>query len=380
MADWIPLTVPCFRGNESAYLQECLDTNFVSSSGPAVEEFEKEFAEFVGAKFAVACNSGSAALHIALRVAGANAGLEVAVSSFTFIASVNAAAYCQSSPLLVDSEWETWNLDSNRLYDEVTRRAKAGKPLPAVIEPVHILGHPVDLEPLLDLRQKFGIPIVEDAAEALGATYNADALAGKGVGTIGDLGCFSFNGNKIITTGGGGMIVTGDKALARRARHLTVQAKSPGIEYVHDQVGYNYRMTNLAASLGRAQLELLPDFLVAKRKIADRYVEGLTGLPIEFPPLAPWANPSNWLFSVLLGEGCPPKEFVVDELRARGIESRPLWLPAHLQSPYLGANRLGGDVAEALHVRGISLPSSVGLDPADQERVIETLQEILGRP
>jgi dTDP-4-amino-4,6-dideoxygalactose transaminase len=369
----IPLAVPSLDGNAAGYVQQCLEDNLVSSVGPFVERFEREFAAAVGARHAVACASGTAALHVALRLAGAGPGTLVAVPAFTFIASANAVAYTGAQPWLVDSERATWNLDAERLHDEVCRRAAAGRPLPAAIEAVHVLGHPAQLEPLLDLRARFGIPLVEDAAEALGASYTAGALAGRQVGAVGDLGCFSFNGNKTITTGGGGMIVTDDADLARRARHLTTQAKLPGPAYVHDEVGYNYRLTNLAAALGVAQLERLPVFLAAKRAVAGRYRRACEGLPVTFAPHAPWAEPSSWLSCLLLDDPEP----VVGALAANGVQARRLWPPLWDQAPYRDAPRLGGGVADELSRRGLSLPSSVGLTEHDQARVVAALRAAL---
>jgi len=371
----IPLAVPSLGGNAARYVQQCLDDNLVSSVGPFVERFEREFAAAVGARHAVACASGTAALHVALRLTGAGPGDQVAVPAFTFIASANAVAYTGASPWLVDSEPRSWNLDADRLHAAVCARAARGDPLPAAVEVVHVLGVPADVEPLLDLRARFGIPLVEDAAEALGATWTAGATAGRQVGTVGDLGCFSFNGNKVLTTGGGGMIVTDDAELARRARHLTTQAKVPGPGYVHDEVGYNYRLTNLAAALGVAQLERLPDLLAAKRALADRYDAALGGLPVTLPPRPAGTWPSAWLYSVLL-DGAAPGE-VAAALAARGVTSRRVWPPLHRQAPYAGAPRLGGEVADDLHRRGLSLPSSADLSPADQDRVVAALAEVL---
>ncbi|MDQ3484550.1 MAG: DegT/DnrJ/EryC1/StrS family aminotransferase [Actinomycetota bacterium] len=365
--------MPHLGGNEHRYVTACLEENFVSSVGPFVDRFESEFAAAVGAPHAVACASGTAALHVGLRLCGARPGTTVAVSDFTFIASANAIAYTGARPLLVDSEAESWNLDGELLHAEVERRASRGEELPAAIEAVHVLGHPARLEPLLDLRERYGIPLVEDAAEALGATY-AD---GRSAGTVGDIGCFSFNGNKVITTGGGGMLVTADAHLAARAKHLTTQAKIPGRGYLHDEVAYNYRLTNVAAALGVAQLEQLPAFVRVKRSIAERYDAALTDLPVARPPRASWARPSLWLYSVLLEAGGPDREAVLDALQAGGIQARPLWPPLHRQAPYTRAERLGGGVADDLYTRGISLPSSVGLTAEDQERVIQALRDAL---
>lgn len=377
MTDAIPLCVPHLAGNEAAYLQECIRTNMVSSVGPFVERFEREFAAQVGAEHAVACASGTAALHVALLVAGVVPRDVVAVSTFTFVASANAIAYTGATPLLVDSERETWNVDGARLYDHVRRRAASGRALPRAIEVVHVLGQAADLEPILELRDRYGIVVIEDAAESLGARYRTGPAAGRHVGTVGDLGCFSFNGNKIMTTGGGGMIVTNDPHLARRARHLTTQARLPGIGYTHDEVGYNYRLTNVAAALGVAQLEQLPSFLSAKQAIARRYDQCLASQPVTLPPDPPWSERSAWLYSVLVDLDRSGTE-VARQLTHRGIESRPLWTPLHLQVPYAGAPRLGGEVAESLHRRGVSLPCSTGLTEQEQDRAVATLVEILG--
>ena len=367
----VPLAEPLLAGNEAAYVQEAIASSYVSSIGPFVERFERDFAAAVGAPHAVACTSGTAALHVALLLAGARPDALVAVSDFTFIASANAAAYTGARLLLVDSERASWNLDGELLHDEVVRRAKAGHELPAVIEAVHVLGHPARLEPLLELRERFGIALVEDAAEALGASW-----ADRGhVGTAGDLGAFSFNGNKLVTTGGGGMIVTADPQLAERARHLTTQAKTTEPGYWHDEVGFNYRLTNVAAALGVAQLERLDDLLAAKRRIAARYDEELAGLEIEPAPDAPWARRSSWLHSVLVPAG--RRDEVLAALAADGIGARPVWPPLHLQAPYRGVERLGGGVAEELFERGVSLPSSAGLTDADQDRAISVLRRVL---
>lgn len=377
MSARVPLAVPHLAGNERRYLEACLDDNFVSSVGPFVDRFECEFASAVGVPHAVACASGTAALHVALQLAGVGPGSVVAVSTFTFIASANAVTYTGAHPWLIDSERESWNLDGERLHAEVERRALAGERLPDAIEAVHVLGHPARLEPLLDLRERFGIPLVEDAAEALGASYRGGALAGQQAGAIGAFGCFSFNGNKVITTGGGGMLVTADAQLAARAKHLTTQAKLPQRGYLHDEVGFNYRLTNLAAALGVAQLEQLPAFLAAKRALARRYEAALADLPVDPPPHAAWAEPSHWLYSLLLRPGAPPRDAVLDALGAAGIEARPLWPPLHRQAPYMSAETLGGEVADDIYARGISLPSSVGLSAEEQERVIVAVRGVL---
>ncbi len=373
----IPLSEPNLCGNARRYLDECLETNFVSSVGPFVERFEREFANYVGARYAVACASGTAAIHVALRLVGVEAGDEVFVPSLTFIASANPILYEHATPVLVDSEEESWNFDPALIVEELDRRARAGKKQPRAVEAVHILGHPGRLEPLIDACERHGVALIEDAAEALGARWEGGRLDGKHVGTAARLGCFSFNGNKVITTGGGGMIVTDDEQLARRAKHLTTQARLPGAEYRHDEVGYNYRLTNLAAALGVAQLEQLPNFLQKKRAIADRYDAALaTRAGIATPPRARWAAPSHWLYSILLDAaayGADRRE-VLARLQKAGVQSRPIWSPLHTMPMYQNAPRLGsGAIAEKLHERGLSLPCSTTLTDAQQEKVISAI-------
>lgn len=372
----IPLSEPSLDGNETQYVRECLDSGYVSSVGPFVERFEKEFADTLGTGHAVACASGTAALHVALRLAGAAPGRLVAVSDFTFIASANAITYTGADVLLVDSEPTTWNMDTELLHDEVIRRARRGQRLPDVIEVVHVLGHPARMEPLLELRAEFGIPIVEDAAEALGASWIAGGSAGRSVGTVGDIGCFSFNGNKTITSGGGGMIVTADSELARRAKHLTTQAKIDGLHYHHDAVGYNYRLNNMSAAVGLAQLERLPSKVRAKRAIASKYDAGLFGQPVDVAPRSVWANPSFWLYSLLLHEQVPEPDELVTALAIRGIQCRRLWPPIHQQAPYRSAERLRGEVADRIYDSGVSLPSSPHLTEAHQAAVINDLKDL----
>lgn len=373
----IPLAEPTLDGNEARYLRECIASGYVSSVGPFVERFEREFAAAVGARHAVACSSGTGALHVALRLAGAEPGRLVAVSDFTFIASANAVSYTGADVLLVDSEQTTWNMNTEQLHDEVVRRARVGERIPDIVEVVHVLGHPAAMEPLLSLRDRFGIRVVEDAAESLGASWVSGDCAGRQVGTVGDLGCFSFNGNKIITTGGGGMIVTDHSELAARAKHLTTQAKLPGRDYVHDSIGYNYRLTNVAAAIGVAQVERLAEMVGAKRAIAARYVSWLHRLPVTVAPREAWANPTHWLYSVLLGSDALDSADAVSAMAAADIQVRRLWPPLHLQKPYSARDRLGGQVAEDIYGRGISLPSSAHLTTDQQRQVAASLSALL---
>ena len=375
--DRIPLAEPTIGGNASRYLQETLATNFVSSVGPFVERFETAFAEAVGARHAVACASGTAALHLAMRVLDLEPGDDVLVPTLTFVASANPVRYVGANPVLVDAEAETYNVDPELIVAELEARNRAGRPQPGAIEVVHLLGHPALIEPIVETADRFGVPIVEDASEALGAAYRTGRFAGRQVGTIGRLGCFSFNGNKLITTGGGGMVVTDDETLARRVRHLSTQARLPGRAYDHDDVGYNYRLSNLAAALGLAQLEQLPELLAARRSIAARYDEAIDGMSgVRRAPRAPWAEPSFWLYTAALDDRAGPaqRDGLLDDLQAAGIEARPIWTPLHRTRLYADAPRLGGAVAEAIAARGFNLPSSSSLLPERQARVVDHLR------
>jgi dTDP-4-amino-4,6-dideoxygalactose transaminase len=377
----IPLAIPSLEGNAAAYLQECLDTNFVSSVGPFVRRFESEFAVSVGSEHAIACSNGTAALHVALRVAGVVPGDEVFVSDFTFVATVNPIAYLGARPVLVDADAETWNMSPAIVIAELDRRARTGARMPRALLVAHILGIPADLAPIRDACRTHGVTVVEDAAEALGASYRGGPLGGHQVGTIGLLGCYSFNGNKIITSGGGGMITTNDAALARRAKHLTTQARLPGPDYLHDEVGYNYRLTNLSAALGVAQLERLAAFVATKRAIARRYDDAFGSIPgIILPPRLEWANPTYWLYSVLVDEAVTgiSREAFQAKLLVAGVDSRSLWVPAHRMPFYKDAICLGDGTGDRLFDQGVSLPCSVSLTAEDQSRVIDAVMDAVG--
>jgi perosamine synthetase len=376
----IPLCVPELTGNEWSYLKECLDSGWVSSVGPWVDRFEERFAELIGVPYAVATASGTAAIHLALLVAGVQPDDEVLVSDLTFIAPANVVRYVGAWPVFIDVEPDYWQMDpakaatfleegcswdGNELRNRTTgRRVRA-------ILPVHILGHPADMDRLLELARRYGLVVVEDATESLGASYR-----GKPVGTSGQVGCFSFNGNKLITTGGGGMLVTADFEQARHARHLATQAKADPIEYIHREIGFNYRLTSVQAGLGLAQLDRFDDFLAAKRAIASRYAAELVEVPgVTLMAEAPWASSAWWMYTVLID----PAEYgqtsreLLERLAAERIETRPLWQPLHLSAAHSDAQPTTGPVSERLWQQSISLPSSVGLTAAEQTRVIAAL-------
>lgn len=379
----IPLCVPELRGNEWNYVKDCLDTGWISSVGSYVDRFERMIADRVGAAHAVATVNGTSALHIALQIAGVERDDEVLVSSLTFIAPANAIRYLGAWPVFVDAEPDYWQWDTNRvrafLENEChfangeLRNKVSGRRVKALL-PVHVLGHPVDLAPLLDLARRFSLPVIEDATESLGASYR-----GEPVGHLADLACFSFNGNKLLTTGGGGMIVTDNAAWASRAKYLTTQAKDDPIEYVHREVGYNYRLTNVLAAMGCAQMELLDEYVAAKRRIAARYRAALSGVPGLTPMSeAEWASSSFWMFTTLIDEktfGCSSRA-VLTELQQRKIQTRPLWQPLHLSPAHPGSQLLHTGVAERLFRDALSLPCSVGLLEEEQEFVIAALLHI----
>ncbi len=369
----VPLAVPNIGPLEVEYVTRAVESGFVSSVGPFVSQFEQEFAERVGAKYAVACATGTAALHVALMVLGVERDDEVLCADFTFVGSVNPIAYTGATPVFVDSETTTWNLDPRHVIAELDRRATAGEPMPKVVEVVHVLGQPADLAPILEACERHGVAVLEDAAESLGAGWSEGSLAGRQTGAVGRVGAFSFNGNKIATTGGGGMLVTDDEELARHARHLTTQAKVPDVGYLHDEVGYNYRLTNIAAALGLAQLSRLDGFVARKREIAARYDEAFADTSLVLPPRVAGMDATYWLYSVLVpAADAAGRDGLLEHLVARGVGARALWRPLHAQPPFRDVRVVGGtSVSDGLFARGLSLPCATELTDADQARVIE---------
>ena len=377
----IPLSVPAIGGNEWKYVKECLDTGWVSSVGAFVDRFESELAAYVGTKHAVATVNGTAALHVALLAAGIKPDDEVLVSTLTFIAPANAIRYAGAWPIFIDAEPEFWQLDPRKvatfLEEEChtvngeLRNKKSGRCVRAIL-PVHVLGHPVDMDPIVELAQKYNLVVIEDATESLGATYK-----GRMTGRLGNIACFSFNGNKVITTGGGGMIVTDNEAWARKAKYLTTQAKDDPVEYVHGEIGYNYRLTNIQAAIGCAQLEQLNDYLAAKRRIADAYTESFRGLPGITPmPQATWAQSIYWLYTILVDESAGGgSRSLMHALADRGIQARPLWQPLHQSPAHAGSQSYQCSVADKLNREALSLPSSHSLRPEELTRVVNAVKE-----
>ena len=359
---------PIFTGNESRYVQECIDSTFVSSVGKFVDRFEKELAEYTDSKHAVVVVNGTAALHIALLLAGVRPGDEVLVPTLSFVATANAVSYCGAKPHFVDSEESTLgiNPDSLREYLRVTTEQRSGCCLNRstwnrihALVPVHIFGHPCRMEELLAVANEFNLILIEDAAESLGSFYQ-----GQHTGTFGLLGTLSFNGNKTITTGGGGAILTDAADLAKRAKHLTTTAKLPHRwEYIHDEIGFNYRMPNLNAALGCSQLELLPEFLVSKRRLFEKYRETFRNISNVSLFAEPENSQSNyWLQTLLLDESVADKrDDIIETTNSVGLMTRPVWTLLHKLAPYRSSPRHPLPVAKTLERRIVNLPSNAGL-------------------
>jgi dTDP-4-amino-4,6-dideoxygalactose transaminase len=364
------LSPPHVFGDEQKLVAEAFASNWIAPLGPHVDAFEREFAEAVGVPHAVALSSGTAALHLAMDLLGVGRGDPVVCASMTFSASANPICYVGATPVFVDCD-ATWTLDP-ALLEEALRAVEAGgQPAKAVVA-VDLYGQCADYDAIRAVCDRRGVPLVEDAAEALGATYK-----GRPSGNFGRLGVFSFNGNKIITTSGGGMLVSHEKALVERARFLAAQARDPAPHYEHSRVGYNYRLSNVLAAVGRAQLRSLDERVVIRRRIFDRYVEGLGDLPgVDFMPEAAYGRSTRWLTCMLVD----PVAFGADRealrlaLEAEDIEARPAWKPMHLQPVFAGARMFGGAVSERLFRQGLCLPSGSSLGDGDQERVISTIR------
>lgn len=359
---------PRFRGNEWSYLKECLDSTFVSSVGKFVDRFEAELAEFTGATRAVAVVNGTAALHVVLKLAGVDQGDEVLLPALTFIATANAVAYCNATPHFVDSEERSLGMCASALRDYLAATTEmrsglcinraTGKVIRAMV-PMHTFGHPVDIDALMALARDFGIALIEDAAESLGSS-----VGGRHTGTFGLMGTLSFNGNKTITTGGGGAILTMDAELGKRIKHITTTAKLPHRwNFSHDEVGYNYRMPNLNAALGCAQLEQLPGFLASKRRLFDQYQARFAYVPGVRLVAEPAGCTSNyWLQTLLLDEAhAGQRDAVLTATNDAGLMTRPVWTLMHRMPMYASAPRAATPIAEALERRLINIPSSSDL-------------------
>ncbi|HWQ57027.1 MAG TPA: aminotransferase class I/II-fold pyridoxal phosphate-dependent enzyme [Bryobacteraceae bacterium] len=363
-------------GREIGYVLDAFQTNWLSTVGPNITAFEQEFEAYIGLP-SVAVSSGTAAIHLGLQLLGVGPDDEVFCPTLTFVATANPIRYLGAQPVFIDSERKTWNIDPQLVADALTRRARKNR-LPRAVIVVHLFGQCADMAPIAETCSRFEVPILEDAAEALGAYYR-----GKRAGTIGEVSAFSFNGNKIITTTGGGMLACQSRDRADQARFWATQARDAGLEYSHSELGYNYRMSNVVAGIGRGQLEVLELRVRQRRAVAFRYRKAFSDLPgLSFMPQPRGGLHTNWLSCFLVTErefGCP-RDDLVARLHTAGIESRPLWKPMHLQPLYASAECYGGDVAADLFRRGICLPSSSSLTLEDQMLVIEEVRRAAHAP
>jgi dTDP-4-amino-4,6-dideoxygalactose transaminase len=364
------------EGYELQYINEAFESNWIAPLGPNVDAFEKEFAEKVGAKHAAAVSSGTAAMHLALMAAGVGKGDIVFCQSLTFAASANPIVYQNAIPVFIDSDFKTWNMCPKALKKAFEKYAKLGKKPKAVIV-VHLYGLSADMDPIMEICQEKGVTVIEDAAESLGSLYK-----GKQTGTIGDYGVFSFNGNKIITTSGGGMVVSNDEERIAKIRFWATQAREKARHYEHKELGYNYRMSNIVAGIGRGQLKVLDQRLAKKRYIFDYYRRELGKLPgVEFMPANEWDEPNRWLTCILLSEGVQPSD-IMEALDKENIESRPIWKPMHLQPFYKDSDYIttenGISICDDIFSTGVCLPSDSKMTDDDLERVVGVVKDEMG--
>jgi dTDP-4-amino-4,6-dideoxygalactose transaminase len=360
-------------GDELALVHEAFSSNWIAPLGPHVDAFQRELAANVGAQNALATSSGTAALHLALILCGVGRGDEVMVSTLTFAASVNPIVYLGARPVLVDSERDSWNLDPALLAEALDRRARMGR-MPKALVLVHLYGQCADLDPIVAACERHGVTLIEDAAEALGASYK-----GRAPGTFGRVGIFSFNGNKIITTSTGGMLVSDDDVLVARALKLSTQARDDAPHYQHSEIGYNYRMSNVLAAVGRGQLRVLEDRVRARRANLAHYEEALGDLPgVAFMPEAKWGRHTRWLTTLTIDPAAfgTTREAVRLALEAENIEARPVWKPMHLQPVFAECERVGGAVSADLFDRGLCLPSGSTLTAWELDRVVGVIRAV----
>ncbi|MBE9168015.1 aminotransferase class I/II-fold pyridoxal phosphate-dependent enzyme [Pleurocapsales cyanobacterium LEGE 06147] len=371
----ILLSTPHMGDRELEFVKEAFDTNWIAPVGPHVDAFEQEFCQVVGTSHAAAVSSGTAALHLALQLIGVEPGDEVFCSTLTFIATASPITYLGAKPVFIDSDRTSWNMNPDLLEEALEHRAKIGK-LPKAVVVVHLYGQSADIEPILKACDRYEIPLIEDAAESLGATYK-----GRSPGTFGRIGIFSFNGNKIITTSGGGMLIADDPNLVSKARFLATQARDPAPHYQHSEIGYNYRLSNVLAGIGRGQLLVLEERVQARRRNFEFYQQALGHLlGIEFMPEASFGRATRWLTCLTIN----PATFGIDREKVRlalaeqQIEARPVWKPLHLQTVFAECECIGGAVAEDLFERGLCLPSGSNLTTEDLERVVGSFNGIYG--
>lgn len=372
------LSPPHMSGGEQEYINQAFQQNWIAPLGPNVDAFEKKFAQYIGVNSAAAVSSGTAAVHLALKLLGVNSGDTVFCSTLTFVASANPIIYQGAEPVFIDSEPDTWNMSPKALERAFEEAIKIGK-LPKAVILVHLFGQSAKLDEIITICNKYAVPIIEDSAESLGATYKR-----KQTGSFGKFGVFSFNGNKIITTSGGGMLVSNDEMAIKRARFLSTQARNSGVYYEHSEIGYNYRMSNIIAGIGLAQLKVLDARVQARRNIYKRYQKALGKLPgIKFIPDLQNTVSNRWLSTFLIDEnviGITPLE-LIETLAKENIEARPMWKPLHLQSVfanfryYMHGNT--ESISDLLFTQGICIPSGSNLEVKDQEKIINLIKLVV---
>jgi len=371
------LSGPNINGNEWKYVKDCLDTGWISSVGSYVTDFEKKISDYVGSKYAVATSSGTSALHLSLLLSEVKNNDLVLVTNVTFIATLNAIKYVGASPILIDIDENSWQIDldllsdfldsKTEIRDDVCILKSTGQRIKAIV-PVHVLGNMCDINKLVSICKKHNISIVEDAAESLGSSFE-----GKHSGTFGELGCFSFNGNKIITSGGGGMIVTDNEDLAKRAKHLSTQAKADNFEYFHDAIGYNYRLTNVAAAIGLAQLEQLDNFIQKKHFIKDFYINSLNGLgDINFQTVDKNVNSNWWLFTIKTKN----QKKLLKSLNENKLQSRPFWIPMNKLPMYKNELYISkNDISDKVYSNSLSIPCSTNISNKELSMVVDCIKK-----
>jgi pyridoxal phosphate-dependent aminotransferase EpsN len=369
----ILLSTPHMGDRELEFVKEAFETNWIAPVGPHVDAFEQEFCQVIGTSHAAAVSSGTAALHLALQLIGVESGDEVFCSTLTFIATASPITYLGAKPVFIDSDRTSWNMNPDLLREALDRRARMGK-LPKAVVLVHLYGQSADIDPIVKACSAYEVPLIEDAAESLGATYK-----GRSPGTFGRISIYSFNGNKIITTSGGGMLVSDDPDLVTKARFLATQARDSAPHYQHSEIGYNYRLSNVLAGIGRGQLRVLGDRVAARRRNFEVYQQALGNLPgIQFMPEASFGRATRWLTCLTINPAAfgANREQVRLALAKQQIEARPVWKPLHLQPVFAGCECIGGAISEDLFERGLCLPSGSNLTTEDLERVIHAISEI----
>lgn len=373
----IYLSPPHMSGHEELFIKDAFDSNWIAPIGPNVDAFERQVAEYVGAKGAVALSSGTAAIHLALKLVNIGQGDVVFCSTFTFAASANPIIYQGASPVFIDSEPESWNMSPKALKYAFEDAERVGK-LPKAVIVVNLYGQSSDMDVILEICKGYGVPLIEDAAESLGATYK-----GKASGTLGKYGIYSFNGNKIITTSGGGMLVSDDIEALEKVRFWASQARDPAVHYQHSRIGYNYRLSNILAGVGRGQLKVLDERVTMRRRIFDRYHQGLSDIPgVSFMPEASFGTSTRWLTALTIEQDrCGVSACqVIDALTKENIESRPVWKPLHLQPLYSRCSYYSHgseSVSDRLFESGICLPSGSSMSESEQEGVIQIIRRCL---